>query len=201
MALKILGKFWQYFLPLSPSCICTIKGNFRNVEYRRHNRRAFVFLYHASTIGVENLIPQRWFYALKGFLRSLLFSCAGGWHSVNRELSLVPSTFYTLSNNLLAQKYSKMIRSWLYFCCVISYTSEWSCCYWFGFGFTILDERSALLIWFCSLSLNREVAASPALLNMPDRVHWKACKVSEDEETKMAGAFRKKFQPYDFNLD
>lgn len=51
------------------------------------------------------------------------------------------------------------------------------------------------------LQFGREVAASPALLNMPDRVHWKACKVSEDEETKMAGAFRKKFQPYDFNLD
>ncbi|PFX25978.1 CWF19-like protein 1 [Stylophora pistillata] len=45
------------------------------------------------------------------------------------------------------------------------------------------------------LQFGREVAASPALLNMPDRVHWKACKVSEDEETKMAGAFRKKFQP------
>ena len=50
-------------------------------------------------------------------------------------------------------------------------------------------------------SLNREVAASPALLNMPDRVDWKACKVSKDEETRMAAVFRKKFQPYDFNLE
>lgn len=46
----------------------------------------------------------------------------------------------------------------------------------------------------------REVVASPSLLNMADRVDWKACKVSEDEEKKMAAAFRKKFQPFDFNL-
>ena len=42
--------------------------------------------------------------------------------------------------------------------------------------------------------------ASPCLLNMADRVDWKACKVSEDDEKKMAAAFRKKFQPFDFNL-
>lgn len=46
----------------------------------------------------------------------------------------------------------------------------------------------------------REVVASPSLLNLPDRVNWKDCKVSEDEEKEMAAAFRKKFQPYDFNL-
>ena len=46
----------------------------------------------------------------------------------------------------------------------------------------------------------RKVAASPSLLNLPDRVNWKDCKVSEDEEKEMASAFRKKFQPYDFNL-
>lgn len=51
------------------------------------------------------------------------------------------------------------------------------------------------------LQFGREVAASPALLNMPDRVDWKACKVSKDEETRMAAVFRKKFQPYDFNLE
>ena len=42
--------------------------------------------------------------------------------------------------------------------------------------------------------------ASPCLLNMADRVDWKACKVSGDDEKKMAAAFRKKFQPFDFNL-
>ena len=42
--------------------------------------------------------------------------------------------------------------------------------------------------------------ASSSLLNMPDRVDWKACKISEEEEKKMAAEFRKKFQPLDFNL-
>jgi len=50
------------------------------------------------------------------------------------------------------------------------------------------------------LQFGREVVASPSLLNLPDRVNWKDCKVSEDEEKKMAATFRKKFQPYDFNL-
>ncbi|XP_068725049.1 CWF19-like protein 1 isoform X2 [Montipora capricornis] len=49
------------------------------------------------------------------------------------------------------------------------------------------------------LQFGREVVASPSLLNMADRVDWKACKVSEDEEKKMVAAFRKKFQPFDFN--
>ena len=47
---------------------------------------------------------------------------------------------------------------------------------------------------------NREVVPSPSLLNMPDKVDWKAYKVSEEKEKKMAAEFRKKFQPFDFNL-
>eukprot|EP00794_Sanderia_malayensis_P016735 gene16735-18431_t len=50
------------------------------------------------------------------------------------------------------------------------------------------------------LQFGREVLASPELLNMPERVDWKACKVSKDEETSMTVNFRKKFSPYDFNL-
>ena len=46
----------------------------------------------------------------------------------------------------------------------------------------------------------RKVVASPSVLNLPDRANWKDCKVSENEEKEMAAAFRKKFQPYDFNL-
>ena len=42
--------------------------------------------------------------------------------------------------------------------------------------------------------------ASPSLLNMPDKVDWKAPKVSEEKEKKMAAEFRKKFPPFDFNL-
>ena len=49
---------------------------------------------------------------------------------------------------------------------------------------------------FISLSC-REVVASPPLLNLPDGVKWKDFKVSEEEEQ----AFRKKFNPHDFNLN
>ena len=35
---------------------------------------------------------------------------------------------------------------------------------------------------------------------MADRVEWKACKVLEYEENKMAADFRMKFQRIDFNL-
>ncbi|KAK2568165.1 CWF19-like protein 1 [Acropora cervicornis] len=49
------------------------------------------------------------------------------------------------------------------------------------------------------LQFGREVLASPSLLNMVDRVDWKACKVSVDDEKKIVAAFRKKFQPFDFN--
>ena len=38
----------------------------------------------------------------------------------------------------------------------------------------------------------RAVVASPSLLSLPDRVNWKDCKVSEDEEKEMTGAFTEK---------
>lgn len=44
----------------------------------------------------------------------------------------------------------------------------------------------------------REVLASPLLLNIPDRVDWKACSTSKEEETQAAKAFRKQYQPFDF---
>jgi len=40
------------------------------------------------------------------------------------------------------------------------------------------------------LQFGREVLACEDLLNMPERVDWKSCKVSKDEETKMAKSFR-----------
>ncbi|XP_031562672.1 CWF19-like protein 1 [Actinia tenebrosa] len=50
------------------------------------------------------------------------------------------------------------------------------------------------------LQFGREVLACDAILNMPDRADWKECKVSMDREKQLAGAFRKRFQPFDFNL-
>ncbi|XP_070532625.1 CWF19-like protein 1 [Ptychodera flava] len=50
------------------------------------------------------------------------------------------------------------------------------------------------------LQFGREVLACPELLNMPDRVDWKACAVSKDTESTMAADFRKKFKEFDFTL-
>ena len=59
------------------------------------------------------------------------------------------------------------------------------------------------ILWSIPSSLQfhyREVLASPSVLNTPDRVDWKACKGTMEEEKQSATVFRKKFKPFDFNL-
>ncbi|GAB6026563.1 hypothetical protein CHUAL_012979 [Chamberlinius hualienensis] len=48
------------------------------------------------------------------------------------------------------------------------------------------------------LQFGREVLASPPLLNVPDRVDWRACPLSKEEETRLCNTFRKAFEPFDF---
>ncbi|XP_075066329.1 CWF19-like protein 1 isoform X2 [Mixophyes fleayi] len=50
------------------------------------------------------------------------------------------------------------------------------------------------------LQFGREVLASEAILNIPTRADWKACKLSRDEEEDQAKAFRREFEPFDFSL-
>ena len=64
----------------------------------------------------------------------------------------------------------------------------------YGFGHLYLKKMG----FQCSVLCDREVLASPLLLNIPDRVDWKACSTSKEEETQAAKAFRKTFQPFDF---
>ncbi|KAK3103656.1 hypothetical protein FSP39_020809 [Pinctada imbricata] len=49
------------------------------------------------------------------------------------------------------------------------------------------------------LQFGREVLACPQILNMPERVDWKACKISKDQESDNAKYFRTTFEPFDFN--
>lgn len=42
----------------------------------------------------------------------------------------------------------------------------------------------------------REVLASPKLLNVEDRIDWKKCDQSQDEETSDVNLFRCAFAPY-----
>lgn len=50
-----------------------------------------------------------------------------------------------------------------------------------------------------NLQFGREAVAEPALLNMPERVDWRACKLDKSEEVEVASAFRNDFRSFDFN--
>ncbi len=43
--------------------------------------------------------------------------------------------------------------------------------------------------------------AAPLILNMADRIFWKSCVTTKEEETKTALEMRKKFEPFDFTID
>uniref|UniRef100_A0A8D0G4T9 CWF19-like protein 1 n=1 Tax=Sphenodon punctatus TaxID=8508 RepID=A0A8D0G4T9_SPHPU len=47
------------------------------------------------------------------------------------------------------------------------------------------------------LQFGREVLASEAILDVPDRVDWKHCQASREEEAAAAGVFREAFAPFD----
>ncbi|XP_066985910.1 CWF19-like protein 1 isoform X2 [Macrobrachium rosenbergii] len=51
------------------------------------------------------------------------------------------------------------------------------------------------------LQFGREVLASASVLNVPERVDWRECKMSKDEETEQRNKMRSLFQPYDFTLE
>ncbi|GIX73020.1 CWF19-like protein 1 [Caerostris extrusa] len=48
------------------------------------------------------------------------------------------------------------------------------------------------------LQFGRMMLASKAILNIPNRIDWKECKISPDEELQAAEYFRKNFKEYDF---
>ncbi|XP_036192222.1 CWF19-like protein 1 isoform X2 [Myotis myotis] len=51
------------------------------------------------------------------------------------------------------------------------------------------------------LQFGREVLASEAILNIPDKSDWRQCQISKEEEETLARRFRKDFEPFDFTLD
>lgn len=50
------------------------------------------------------------------------------------------------------------------------------------------------------LQFGRDVLASPQILNMTERVDWKVCKVSRDEESDLTSDFKSAFSDFDFNF-
>ncbi|XP_045138727.1 CWF19-like protein 1 isoform X3 [Portunus trituberculatus] len=51
------------------------------------------------------------------------------------------------------------------------------------------------------LQFGREVLASPPILNVTERIDWRECKMSKEEETDLRDRIREDFQPYDFTLE
>ncbi|XP_036754743.2 CWF19-like protein 1 isoform X3 [Manis pentadactyla] len=51
------------------------------------------------------------------------------------------------------------------------------------------------------LQFGREVLASEAILNIPDKSDWRQCQISKEEEETLAHRFQKDFEPFDFSLD
>jgi len=51
------------------------------------------------------------------------------------------------------------------------------------------------------LQFGREVMADERLLDMPERVDWKACSVSREEEVDMTKEMRNMFSQYDFTME
>ncbi|KAK3593978.1 hypothetical protein CHS0354_040718 [Potamilus streckersoni] len=50
------------------------------------------------------------------------------------------------------------------------------------------------------LQFGRSVLAGSAILNMPERVDWKACSMSQEQEKETAREFKDTFKPFDFNM-
>ncbi|XP_015925567.1 CWF19-like protein 1 [Parasteatoda tepidariorum] len=50
------------------------------------------------------------------------------------------------------------------------------------------------------IQFGRMVLASKPILDLPDRIDWKSCALTEEEERNLAEQFRKKFKAYDFSL-
>jgi len=59
---------------------------------------------------------------------------------------------------------------------------------------------------FCSIKKNfpiqfgRELLASDPILNCPEKVDWKQCKMTKDEETKCTQSIRNTYKAFDFTL-
>ncbi|KAK7075504.1 hypothetical protein SK128_009879 [Halocaridina rubra] len=51
------------------------------------------------------------------------------------------------------------------------------------------------------LQFGREVLASSPILNVPERVDWRECQISKEEEIEERNVIRSTFQPFDFTLE
>lgn len=73
----------------------------------------------------------------------------------------------------------------------------------FPYFFMELPDESKLFIQIrrgFNLQFGRELLASEAVLDLPDKVDWRKCKASKEDETELTTSFRKAFEPFDFTV-
>ena len=64
----------------------------------------------------------------------------------------------------------------------------------------IYDHRTeAIHDYMYLFCCDREALAHETILNMPERVDWRNCKSSKEEESQMTQKFREDFSKYDPN--
>lgn len=51
-----------------------------------------------------------------------------------------------------------------------------------------------------SLQFGREILADPQLLNLSDKIDWKSCCLTKEEETDLTKSFKQQFKPFDFTI-
>lgn len=61
-------------------------------------------------------------------------------------------------------------------------------------------SHKCVIIVNCYYFVCREAVAHESILNMPERIDWRECSNSKQDEMKMAADFRAKFEKYDFNM-
>lgn len=66
---------------------------------------------------------------------------------------------------------------------------------------SFIGYSTVILSVVCYAVMRREVLASTLILNVPERVDWKRCSASKEEETVAAKDMRTHFEPFDFTDD
>lgn len=73
----------------------------------------------------------------------------------------------------------------------------------FPYFFMELPDKTKLFVAIKKnfpIQFGRELLASEAILNCPEKVDWKQCKMSKEEEIECVKNLREGFKPFDFTL-
>ncbi len=73
----------------------------------------------------------------------------------------------------------------------------------FPYFFMELPDKTKLFVAIKKnfpIQFGRELLASEAILNCPEKIDWKQCKMNKEEEIECVKNLRDGFKPFDFTL-